>query len=89
MGKEALVAFFCMKPEHGVAHNGGVSDHLTISEGAWAYCARDARLEDHAWEPTGGLSLSEVERFSRSRDARDARQPTSDLDVATPREAHR
>jgi len=72
VGKEALIKFFCMKPEHRAAQNGSMSDHLTVTDGVWAYCARDARLADHLWEPTGGISVSEVERFARARDTRDA-----------------
>jgi hypothetical protein len=78
VGKEALIAWFCMKAEHRAAHNGSVSDHLTIADGLWAYCTRDARLADHVWEPTGGISVNEVERFARSRDAREVR-PEPDL----------
>jgi hypothetical protein len=60
-----------MTAEHRDAPNGGtVSDHLTINEREWAYCAKDSRLAGHIWEPTGGVTISEVERFARTRDAR-------------------
>ena len=84
VGKEALIAFFCMKLEHRAAQNATISDHLTIADGLWAYCARDARLDDHVWEPTGGISLSDVERFARSRDARDARESRAEPDLSKP-----
>ena len=71
MGKQALVHFFCIRPEHRDAPNGGtISDHLTINEREWAYCAKDSRLAEHVWEPTGGVTIAEVERFARARDAR-------------------
>ena len=84
VGKEALIEFFCMKTEHRAAQNGTISDHLTVADGQWAYCARDARLEDHVWESTGGISLSEVERFARSRDGRDARASHGEPDLNKP-----
>jgi hypothetical protein len=87
VGKEALIAFFCIKPEHRAAQNGSISDHLTVTDGVWAYCARDARLADHAWEPTGGISVSEVERFARSRDTREAREPRTEPGLSAPRDA--
>ena len=91
MGKEALIAYFCMKPEHRAGHNGTISDHLTVTDNVWAYCAKDARLTDHVWEPTGGISVGEVERFARTRDAREMRdtgepRPSDDR---KPRDAHR
>jgi hypothetical protein len=92
VGKEALIAFFCMKPDHRAAQNGTISDHLTVTEGVWAYCAKDARLADHVWEPTGGIAMNEVERFARSRDARDMRDPGDPRqkpDDRKAREAHR
>ena len=84
VGKAALIAFFCMNPEHRSAQNGSKSDHLTVADGAWAYCAGDARRTDHVWEPTGGISVSDVERFARSRDARDARQSRGEPDLSRP-----
>ena len=87
MGKEALIAFVCMKPEHRGAQNGTIADHLTVTEGVWAYCASDARLVDHAWEPTGGISVSEVERFARSHEKRGAREPRGEPDLSKPRGA--
>ena len=60
-----------MTAEHRDAPNGGtISDHLTINEREWAYCAKDSRLPGHMWERTGGVTISEVERFARTRDAR-------------------
>ena len=60
-----------MTVEHRDASNGGTaSDHLTINQREWAYCAKDSRLPGHVWEPTGGIPVSEVERFARTRDAR-------------------
>ena len=87
VGKEALIGFFCMKPEHRAAQNGSIADHLTVTDGVWAYCARDARLADHVWEPTGGISVSGVERFARSRDAREAPEPRTEPDLSKPRGA--
>lgn len=72
MGKQALVQFFCAHPLHHEfpSTTGAASDHLTINEREWAYCAKDARQTDHVWEPTGGLTIAEVERFARHHDAR-------------------
>lgn len=47
-----------------------MSDHLTINEREWAYCAKDSRLAEHVWEPTGGMTIAAVERFAKTRDAR-------------------
>jgi hypothetical protein len=92
VGKEALIAFFCMRPDHRAAQSGTTSDHLTVTEGLWAYCAKDARLADHVWEPTGGISMSDVERFARSRDARGAHEvgdPRRQMDNQKPSDALR
>ena len=72
MGKQALVQFVCTHPEHhqAVSTKGAASDHLTINEREWAYCAKDAHLTGHVWEPTGGSTIAEVERFARHHDAR-------------------
>jgi hypothetical protein len=60
-----------MHPEHRdlTTSNGRPSDHLTVYEREWAYCAKDAKLAGHQWELTGGITVSEVERFARQRDA--------------------
>jgi hypothetical protein len=73
VGKPGLIEFFCMRAEHNAAQNGTMSDHLTIVERAWAYCAKDVRLEGHVWEPTGGVAATEIERFARGREARHQR----------------
>ena len=89
MGKEAPILFFCVKPEHRVAaQNGSTSDHLTVTDGSWAFCARDARLVDHVWEPTGGISVSEVERFARYRDTREAREARTQPELSARRGPH-
>ena len=56
----ARIAFLCAKPAH-VGKNGAAKDHLTIHEGVWAYCPSDAHAPSHDWEPTGGVSLAELE----------------------------
>jgi hypothetical protein len=71
VGKEALVAYICMRPEHRDA-DGAIPDHLTIHEGAWGYCAKDGRLTDHVWEATGGVTLAELQRFQKMREPRRA-----------------
>jgi hypothetical protein len=55
-----------MRPEHSIGAGNG-SDHLTIHERSWAYCPRDVRLSEHAWEQTGGIGVHDVERFARER----------------------
>ena len=60
-----------MTQEHRDSPTGGTaSDHLTINDREWAYCAKDSRLPGHVWEPTGGVTISEAERFAKTRDVR-------------------
>ena len=70
MGDKPLIEFFCVRDDHRTNGEVKVSDHLTIIERAWAYCAKDARLDEHAWEPTGGIAVQEIARFARTRDQR-------------------
>ena len=60
-----MVQFVCTHPEHRAvaSSNGKASDHLTVHQREWAYCARDARLEEHVWRDTGGIPVSEAERL--------------------------
>lgn len=60
----ALIHFRCTNAKHQDAR-GGVSDTLTIHEGMWAYCPHDIRVKGHEWEPTGGVSMSEVRRLRK------------------------
>ena len=55
-----LIAFECIASAHQatLAH----PDKLTIQEGAWAFCAFDARATDHLWRPTGGADLETLLR---------------------------
>ena len=69
MGKEALVAYICMRPEHRDA-DGAIPDHLTVHEKEWAYCPSDVRESEHEWKPTGGATLGELEILVRGMRAR-------------------
>jgi hypothetical protein len=54
------VDFFCARPEHqGPEPN----DALTMHDERWAYCPA-AKSEPHDWQPTGGMSLRDVKRFT-------------------------
>ena len=66
----ALIQFRCVAEKHQQP-KAGVSDLLTIYDGKWAYCPMDTRAKGHQWEPTGGLSVTEVRLLvDRERNAR-------------------
>lgn len=61
-----LIHFFCVRPEHARSSD-TTPDQLTIHERQWAFCPHDAHARDHEWQPTGGLTLSEIESSARGR----------------------
>jgi hypothetical protein len=63
-GAKAQVGFVCMALAH-LEQNGPRPDHLTVHEGAWAYCPRDAKADAHEWKPTGGVALGDLELVVR------------------------
>lgn len=70
--KSGLVQLICANPKHA-QHDGQGKDHLTVSDGVWAFCRRDSSLEGHVWEPTGGVAIDEILRTVRRHEApRDA-----------------
>jgi hypothetical protein len=73
VGNAGLVEYFCMRADHNAAPHGSASDHLTVVERAWAYCPKDAKLDGHVWEPTGGVAATDIERFARSREVQHQR----------------
>ena len=56
---DALIHFLCVLPEH-LLDPQLESDHITVVDGRWAFCAMNVRAEKHAWEPTGGITRAEV-----------------------------
>jgi hypothetical protein len=70
VGDRPLIHFLCVRDDHRGDGKQKVSDHLTINEHAWAYCAKDVRLAEHQWEPTGGIPVQEIARFARTREER-------------------
>lgn len=61
-----LIQYVCVRPQHAQPAK-STTDHLTIHERQWAFCAHDARANDHAWEATGGLPLGEITSFTQRR----------------------
>jgi hypothetical protein len=57
-----LIAYECVAPEHQptLLH----PDKLTVHEGAWAFCAFDARAKGHRWRETGGIDLDSLTRHA-------------------------
>jgi hypothetical protein len=56
---DALIHFLCVLPEH-LRDPQLESDHITVVDGRWAFCAMNVRAEKHAWESTGGITRAEV-----------------------------
>ena len=56
--KASLIAYECVASEHRptLSH----PDKLTVHEGHWAFCAFDARANDHEWRATGGESIDRL-----------------------------
>jgi hypothetical protein len=46
------------------------SDHITVVDGRWAFCAANVRDEKHDWQPTGGITRAEVARELARRRAK-------------------
>jgi len=38
------------------------SDHITVVDGRWAFCAANVREEKHEWVSTGGITRADVAR---------------------------
>lgn len=55
-----LIAYECV----AAAHQPSLvyPDKLTVYQGAWAYCAFDARAAGHEWRETGGVELAALVR---------------------------
>jgi hypothetical protein len=65
-----LVKFVCVAK----AHAAGRSDSaLTIHDGAWAFCAIGGDHKGHDWQPSDGLPLADVMRFTPRQTAEPAR----------------
>ncbi|MGH2377464.1 MAG: hypothetical protein ACRDGT_03235 [Candidatus Limnocylindria bacterium] len=70
---EPRVAFNCVAPAHQAGEGG--PDKLTVHEGQWAYCAFDARSDDHDWHPTEGLTLTMLRSSALARAKEQAKGP--------------
>ena len=57
--KGTLVHFRCTNPAH-VRPAAQRSDTLALLEGLWAYCPFNVRVGDHAWAPTGGVTMADL-----------------------------
>lgn len=72
-----LVRFVCGSS----AHASGRSDAaLTIHEGAWAFCPAGSDARDHQWQPSDGLPIADLKRFTPRAQASPAapEQPKAD-----------
>lgn len=54
-----MIHFLCLLPEH-VRDPELDSDHITVVDGQWAFCAANVRAEKHDWKPTGGITRGEI-----------------------------
>jgi hypothetical protein len=46
------------------------SDHITVVDGRWAFCAANVREGKHDWQSTGGITRAEVGRQLAQRRAK-------------------
>jgi len=58
---DALIDFLCVLPDH-LRDPQLESDHITVVEGRWAFCAANVREEKHEWMSTGGITRAHVAR---------------------------
>ncbi len=65
---EGLIHFLCVLPEH-LRDPQLDSDHITVVDGQWAFCAGDVRDQKHQWESTGGVSRAEIAKLLADRRA--------------------
>ena len=58
---DALIHFLCVLPDH-LRDPQLESDHITVVDGRWAFCAANVRAEKHDWVSTGGITRADVAR---------------------------
>ena len=58
---DALIDFLCVLPDH-LRDPQLESDHITVVDGRWAFCAANVRDEKHEWTATGGITRADVAR---------------------------
>ncbi|HEV8656324.1 MAG TPA: hypothetical protein VGR85_12515 [Candidatus Limnocylindria bacterium] len=63
---EGLIHFLCVLPAH-VRDPQLDSDHITVFDGQWAFCAGEVHDEKHDWQKTGGVSRAEVAKLLAER----------------------
>lgn len=56
-----LVRFVCGNPAHASGHSDAA---LTIHEGAWAFCPAGTDATGHQWQPSDGLPIADLMRFT-------------------------
>ena len=56
---DALIHYLCVLPDH-LRDPQLDSDHITVVEGRWAFCAANVRDEKHEWQSTGGITRADV-----------------------------
>ena len=66
---DALIHFLCVLPDH-LRDPQLDSDHITVVDGRWAFCAANVRMETHDWQTTGGITRAEVGRQLAQRRAK-------------------
>src|SRR6266508_3749502 len=52
---DALIHFLCVLPDH-LRDPQLESDHITVVDGHWAFCAANVRDAKHDWQSTGGIT---------------------------------
>lgn len=65
---DALIHFLCVLPDH-LRDPQLASDHITVVDGQWAFCAANVREETHDWQSTGGITRADVGRQLAQRRA--------------------
>jgi hypothetical protein len=55
-----LIVWECVAVDHKAS--GLFPDKLTVHQGAWAFCAFNARADGHSWHATGGADLDALLR---------------------------
>jgi hypothetical protein len=58
---DALIHFLCVLPDH-LRDPQLESDHITVVDGRWAFCAANVREEKHEWVSTGRITRADVAR---------------------------
>lgn len=63
---ESLIRYRCAREDHQRPAE-GISDRLTIHQGAWAYCEYNTRAPGHEWVDIGGVPYAAMARAGTKR----------------------